>query len=108
VHEVYRTFFLIGVYEMMVGFGALFANTIMARVGFLIGICLQYFKPGTIRCLNSACACYDCHRLRHEKIAKGKPYEFGAKNRRKHQRGKVAFKNSQIVDLKMDGLLCFS
>ncbi|MGB9778648.1 MAG: hypothetical protein C0193_00110 [Candidatus Bathyarchaeota archaeon] len=45
VHKIYRAFFLIGVYGMMVGFGALFANTIMTRVGFLIGIYLQYFQP---------------------------------------------------------------
>jgi len=42
---IYRTFFTIGIYGMMVGFGALFANTIMTRVGFVISIILLYLQP---------------------------------------------------------------
>lgn len=45
IYKVYRLFFLIGIYGMMVGFGALFANTIMTRVGFLIGLILVYLQP---------------------------------------------------------------
>lgn len=41
----YRALYYIGVYGMMVGFGALFANTIMTRVGFLISIYLIYLQP---------------------------------------------------------------
>ncbi len=42
---VYKLFFTIGIYGMMVGFGALFANTIMTRVGFIISIILLYLQP---------------------------------------------------------------
>ncbi len=42
---VYRSLYYIGIYGMMVGFGALFANTIMTRVGFLISIYLIYIQP---------------------------------------------------------------
>ncbi len=42
---VYKIFFTIGIYGMMVGFGALFANTIMTRVGFIISIILLYLQP---------------------------------------------------------------
>ena len=44
-YAVYRALYYIGVYGMMVGFGALFANTIMTRVGFLISIYLIYLQP---------------------------------------------------------------
>ncbi|MEM0352160.1 MAG: hypothetical protein QW459_04160 [Sulfolobales archaeon] len=44
-HLVYRALYYIGIYGMMVGFGALFANTIMTRVGFLISIYLIYIQP---------------------------------------------------------------
>ncbi|MEM2006649.1 MAG: hypothetical protein QW154_03350 [Sulfolobales archaeon] len=44
-HLIYRAFYYIGIYGMMVGFGALFANTIMTRVGFLISIYLIYIQP---------------------------------------------------------------
>jgi hypothetical protein len=43
--RIYRAFFTIGIYGMMVGFGALFANTIMTRVGFVISIILLYLQP---------------------------------------------------------------
>jgi hypothetical protein len=43
--RVYKVFFTIGIYGMMVGFGALFANTIMTRVGFIISIILLYLQP---------------------------------------------------------------
>ncbi|MCX8184189.1 MAG: hypothetical protein RMI56_04830 [Sulfolobales archaeon] len=42
---VYRGLYYIGIYGMMVGFGALFANTIMTRVGFLISVYLIYIQP---------------------------------------------------------------
>lgn len=42
---VYRALYYVGIYGMMVGFGALFANTIMTRVGFLISIYLIYIQP---------------------------------------------------------------
>lgn len=45
LYYVYRAFYYIGIYGMMVGFGALFANTIMTRVGFLISIYLIYLQP---------------------------------------------------------------
>jgi len=45
LYYVYRTLYYIGIYGMMVGFGALFANTIMTRVGFLISIYLIYLQP---------------------------------------------------------------
>lgn len=45
VSGIYKALFTIGIYGMMVGFGALFANTIMTRVGFLTGIILQYLQP---------------------------------------------------------------
>lgn len=41
----YRALYYIGIYGMMVGFGALFANTIMTRVAFLISIYLIYLQP---------------------------------------------------------------
>lgn len=44
---VYRALYYIGIYGMMIGFGALFANTIMTRVGFLISIYLIYIQPQT-------------------------------------------------------------
>ncbi len=44
-YRVYRSLYYIGIYGMMVGFGALFANTIMTRVGFLISIYLIYIQP---------------------------------------------------------------
>ncbi|MCC6046748.1 MAG: hypothetical protein LM571_00950 [Desulfurococcaceae archaeon] len=44
-YQVYRALYYIGIYGMMVGFGALFANTIMTRVGFLISIYLIYLQP---------------------------------------------------------------
>jgi hypothetical protein len=44
-YTIYRVIFLIGVYGMMIGFGALFANTIMTRVGFVISIYLIYLQP---------------------------------------------------------------
>jgi hypothetical protein len=45
VRIAYKALVTIGIYGMMVGFGYLFANTIMTRVGFLIGIILQYLQP---------------------------------------------------------------
>lgn len=45
LYYVYRALYYIGIYGMMVGFGALFANTIMTRVGFLISIYLIYLQP---------------------------------------------------------------
>jgi hypothetical protein len=44
-YQVYRALYYIGIYGMMVGFGALFANTIMTRVGFLVSIYLIYLQP---------------------------------------------------------------
>jgi hypothetical protein len=44
-YQVYRALYYIGIYGMMVGFGALFANTIMTRVGFLISVYLIYLQP---------------------------------------------------------------
>jgi hypothetical protein len=44
-YQVYRALYYVGIYGMMVGFGALFANTIMTRVGFLISIYLIYLQP---------------------------------------------------------------
>lgn len=44
-YTVYRVVSMIGVYGMMVGFGALFANTIMTRVGFVISVYLIYVQP---------------------------------------------------------------
>ncbi len=45
LYYVYKALYIIGIYGMMVGFGALFANTIMTRVGFLISIYLMYLQP---------------------------------------------------------------
>jgi hypothetical protein len=45
LYYAYRALYYIGIYGMMVGFGALFANTIMTRVGFLISIYLIYLQP---------------------------------------------------------------
>ncbi len=45
IYGFYRALYLIGIYGMMVGFGALFANTIMTRVGFVISIYLIYLQP---------------------------------------------------------------
>jgi len=44
-YTLYRALYLIGIYGMMVGFGALFANTIVTRVGFVISIYLIYLQP---------------------------------------------------------------
>ncbi|MEM0015193.1 MAG: hypothetical protein QXS42_04140 [Zestosphaera sp.] len=44
-YTIYRVISMIGVYGMMVGFGALFANTIMTRVGFVISVYLIYLQP---------------------------------------------------------------
>ncbi len=44
-YTVYKVLYLIGVYGMMIGFGALFANTIMTRVGFVISVYLIYLQP---------------------------------------------------------------
>lgn len=44
-YSVYRALYLIGIYGMMIGFGALFANTIMTRVAFAIGIYMAYVQP---------------------------------------------------------------
>jgi hypothetical protein len=45
IYQVYRALYYVGIYGMMVGFGALFANTIMTRVGFLVSIYLIYLQP---------------------------------------------------------------
>lgn len=48
VYWVYRAFYYIGIYGMMIGFGALFANTVMTRVAFLVSIYLIYIQPQII------------------------------------------------------------
>ncbi|PUA33648.1 MAG: hypothetical protein B7O98_04350 [Zestosphaera tikiterensis] len=53
-YYVYRVLYTIGIYGMMVGFGALFANTIMTRVGFLISIYLQYLQPNAWASITAA------------------------------------------------------
>lgn len=46
IYIIYRALFTIGIYGMMIGFGALFANMVMTYVGLFIGVYIQYIEPG--------------------------------------------------------------
>lgn len=48
--RVYVLFCKIGVYGMMVAFGALFANAIMGRLTYFVTVVLQYLQPQPIAC----------------------------------------------------------
>ncbi|MEM4727415.1 MAG: hypothetical protein QXD04_04100 [Candidatus Bathyarchaeia archaeon] len=53
IYRVYDTVMKIGIYGMMVAFGATLANTIMTRLAFFISMNLQYLQPYPLESLSA-------------------------------------------------------